>query len=451
MAKHRTKARRRMTQVLPPAMISGAAVATVAAVGGVAVTNPESVASTMYDLSALIIEGSSTNPTGGGIEDFYGGKFQQDPAVTVNFFTGPFGIYDALGQNVTDDDNVVLSSGWGAANASLLLTYLDASGGNDPVANNAVYVLDNNVASPNGGFGTRYPIFALIGVNPIPTPSAPGVQVVNVVYEYDINGNTPAYFLNGVAMANSLVGYFGNRLNQQDRVLPVGTDGQPLCDGACESTDETTGSTVRFTPVEGDPDRRRFEVLGANGAVVQSGYVEEHGTTTYVSYKANGLPLVQPLRTYGGAVGNDVADALEPTLTDIVNYGYPNNDPLADPEQYKPAGLIPNLGETRGFIDNLSDDDEPSAATVDSTATATEAETVQPVRRPLTDVLRAGPRFTPGGAGDSGSSAAGDSVRPRPIHDAISGFRDAVSGVAESLGGKHRKPEAPSDSTDTAE
>jgi len=43
----------------------------------------------------------------------------------VNFFTGPFGINQAL-QAHDGETNAVLSSGWGAANASLLLMQLQA-------------------------------------------------------------------------------------------------------------------------------------------------------------------------------------------------------------------------------------------------------------------------------------------------------------------------------------
>ena len=113
---------------------------------------------TPVELAALIIGASSTNPGGDGVEVFYGGLYQQDPTVVANFLTGPLGIYQAIADNADDDDNVVLSSGWGAANTSLLLSYLAATG--DPVlANPTLYVLDNNVASPNGGFGTRLPFF----------------------------------------------------------------------------------------------------------------------------------------------------------------------------------------------------------------------------------------------------------------------------------------------------
>ena len=83
----------------------------------------------------------------------------------------------------------------------------------------------------------------LLGVNPIPTPTDPGVPVVNVVYEYDINSNIPAYLWNGPAYANSLMAYFDRRLNQDELYLPVDdegnpldADGKPLPAGSCEGT-----------------------------------------------------------------------------------------------------------------------------------------------------------------------------------------------------------------------
>ena len=119
-------------------LLNGAAVATAAAVGSVVATQPQSVASTPVELSALVVVGSSTNPTGDGIREFYNGKFEpaDGDVTTVNFWTGPRGIYQGTAQNISDDDTVVMSSGWGAANASLLLTYLKATGSNDPVLTN---------------------------------------------------------------------------------------------------------------------------------------------------------------------------------------------------------------------------------------------------------------------------------------------------------------------------
>ena len=345
MGKHRSG------RVLPSAVLSAVALVTAAAVGGLAATTPGSVSSSPIELSALVVVGSSTNPTGDGIREFYGGKFDRadEDVVTVNFLTGPLGIYQALHENRNDDDNVVLSSGWGAANASLLLTYLAATGSDDPALKNAVYVLDNNVASRNGGFGTRLPLFAFLGVNPIPTPTAPGVRVVNVVYEYDINSNIPAYILNGPAMANSLLAYFERRLNQEELVLPVDEQGNSLvpanCGAECEYETEDEG-TITFSRMDG-----RYEFTTADR---DSGYIEVVDDTTYVSYKSKNLPLVEPLRLLGEP-GNLLADAVTPALQAVVNYGYPENEPLANPDKYIPARVIPRPRETATFVNRFTD------------------------------------------------------------------------------------------------
>jgi hypothetical protein len=104
--------------------------------------------------------GSSTHPDGSGNEDFFHGMFNAPPYKTgddlqhVNFFTGPFGINRTL-QGHAGETNAVLSSGWGAANASLLLMALQVK--KDPVLPQTVFILDNNVARPDGGFGTSSP------------------------------------------------------------------------------------------------------------------------------------------------------------------------------------------------------------------------------------------------------------------------------------------------------
>jgi hypothetical protein len=132
------------------------------------------ISASLVDLAALIVVGSSTHPDGSGNENFFHGMFNAlpynagDDLEHVNFFTGPFGINQAL-QEHDGETNAVLSSGWGAAKASLLLMQLQAQ--KDPALPHTLFILDNNVARPSGSFGTMYPWFALIGVNPLPSPT----------------------------------------------------------------------------------------------------------------------------------------------------------------------------------------------------------------------------------------------------------------------------------------
>ncbi|MFV8049692.1 PE-PPE domain-containing protein [Mycobacterium sp. 48b] len=353
-------------RVLPASVLGGAALATVAALGA---AQPM----TAVQLSALIIGASSTNPSGDGVADFYGGLYRQgyDEPVVANFFTGPFGVYRAIQDN-TAADNVVLSSGWGAANVSLLLSYGKLT--HDPVVTQPkLYVLDNNVASPNGGFGTRLPVFAVIGVNPIPTPTDPGVPVVNVVYEYDINSNIPAYLWNAPAMANSLMAYLDRRLQQDSLDFPIDAEGKVRdCDSECQETLDGGGTVVRQT----------------SDGTVRISRVDD---TTYVGYESTNLPLVSPLRTLGEP-GNLLADAATPALRAVVDYGYPDNDPLANPQKYTPARLIPRREETQRFVRDFTAGVEEGANILRGGSTSPSSRAEEPATRPL---LRKSLDFSP--------------------------------------------------------
>ena len=314
-----------------------AAVGVAMAVASVAATQPSSIAAPLVDLAALIVVGSSTHPDGSGNENFYHGLFNAPPYNTtgddlthVNFFTGPLGINQAL-QAHSGETNAVLSSGWAAANASLLLMQLQAQ--KSPVLPQTVFVLDNNVARPNGGFGTRYPWFALIGVNPLPSPiTTNALGVVDVGYEYDYNSDAPADVLNPVAAVNSLVAYLYRHLNQDNLDLPVNPDGSPAV--SC-GTANTCGVTDNGD-VLACPDAQCGSVP-AGDRVAE--YVTERGKTTYVTYTSNGLPLTNLIRAvvpFG--VGTAIANLTEPVLTEIVDAAYPTGNPIpADPSKYQPA------------------------------------------------------------------------------------------------------------------
>jgi PE-PPE domain len=174
-------------------------------------------------------------------------------------------------------------------------------------------------------------------VNPLPTPTDPGVDVVNVVYEYDINSNIPAYIWNVPAMANSLMAYFERRLNQDSLDLPVDADGQVRdCDAGCAARLDS-GETITRLMNDGETVR-----------------ITRVADTTYGGYQSNGLPLVAPLRLLGDP-GNVLADAATPALRAVVDYGYPDNDPLGAPQDYIPARLVPRPQETATFLHQLAD------------------------------------------------------------------------------------------------
>lgn len=393
--------------------VSIAAVGIATTVASVAATQPASISAPLVDLTALIVVGSSTHPDGSGNEDFFQGMFNQPPFNTgddllhVNFFTGPFGINQAL-QAHTGEDNAVLSSGWGAANASLLLMALQAQ--NDPVLSKTVFILDNNVARPNGGFGTRYPWFALIGVNPLPSPSdTDALGVVDVGYQYDYNSNAPADVLNPVAAVNSLVAYLYRHLNQNELDLPVKPDGSP--DVSCGSAN-TCGITDAGVVLE-CPDAQCGTVPAGDRVAA---YVTQRGNTTYVTYTTNGLPLTNLIRDFV-PFGDAIADLTEPVLTLIVNSAYPNGNPIpADPSKYQPATPFSSLAQlattattsaTTGSAPKTTTAITTDETSSDEKATATIDEKPKPLINVVRDAEKAEPQS---GAEDGKPPSTSDPV-----------------------------------------
>jgi hypothetical protein len=390
--------------------MSIAAVGVATTVAGVAATQPASISAPLVDLTALIVVGSSTHPDGSGTEDFFHGLFNQlpynagDDLERVNFFTGPFGINQAL-QAHAGEDNAVLSSGWGAANASLLLMALQAE--KDPVLAKTVFILDNNVSRPNGGFGTRYPWFALIGVNPIPSPTdTDALGVVDVGYEYDYNSNAPADVLNPVAAVNSLVAYLYRHLNQNSLDLPVDPDtGSPSV--SCGSAN-TCGITDSGKVLE-CPDAQCGAIPEGDRVAA---YVTQRGNTTYVTYTSNGLPLTNLIRVVP-VVGNVIADLTEPVLTAIVNSAYPNGNPIpADPSKYQPAtpfSSLPQLATT--LPDTLTSTTESTLkTTTDPKPTSTKKIATTDETKPLTNVVRDSEKAEPNSTADEDPLASSDPV-----------------------------------------
>jgi PE-PPE domain len=416
-----------------------AATVVTTAVAGVAATQPASISAPLVDLAALIVVGSSTHPDGSGNENFFQGMFNAPPYNTgddllhVNFFTGPWGINRAL-QDHSGETNAVLSSGWGAANASLLLMKLQFQ--KDPALPQTLFILDNNVARPDGGFGTRYPWFALIGVNPIPSPTdTDALGVVDVGYEYDYNSNAPADVLNPVAAVNSLVAYLNGHLNQNDLDLPVNADGSPSV--TC-GTANTCGITDNGAVLE-CPDAQCGTVPAGDRVAA---YVTVRGNTTYVTYTSDGLPLTNLIRDVV-PFGNAIADRTEPVLTKIVNSAYPNGNPIpADPSKYQPATPFSSLTQLAASAATARSASKATSTTAvmadDAKTSGTAAVTPSKKRMPLTNVLRLGGKATPPSRTDAG----------RPSHTS-----DPVATIEKSTKDEQHdaEPTRPGNSTESKE
>jgi hypothetical protein len=426
MAKHSKKRVKKVAGATPmmarkpalrPSLLAGATVGVATSVVGMAATQPESISASQVELAAVITEGSSTNWAGTEIKYLYNGQaaaLGEGETVQLNFLSGPVGIGQALRDAPAGQKNVVISSGWGAANASAelsWLTLLDSLGNQaaHDTLGNTTWVLDNNVSRPNGGWGTRYPIFALIGVNPVPTPTDTNATVVDVGYQYNANSDAPAYPLNLVADANSLVAYLYGYQSQSSTGLPPEVD--TIQDGQTIETNDYI--------------------------------VKKVGNTTYVTYKVDGLPLTRPLRDLGPA-GVKVADVIEPALQGIVDYGYPNNEPLSDPSTYTPAGLVPGPAQTIEAAQNLSGAIQQGLGTLNngSSDRQTAADPMPKVTPKVTTpklLVKVSTKFTPKPTG--GSTAIGTG----PISTAVKGAVDVNKQLSKAVSDALKKPIANKD------
>lgn len=304
----RSTSRRRAPGV--PALALGVAGLTTAVVAG----QNAATESVPVDLMALITPANSTAQIFAS-SDYYNHDWSQygSPQV-VPFFLGPRGIADAIDANSADPAGVVvLASGWGAGQTGTALANMKAA--NDAALNNVpLVVLDNNTNRAGGGFWTTYSMFApLLGTSAAPTPDELGVPVVDTAYEYNINSDAPTYPINLLADVNSLMAYIYDYGGQATAPMPP----EILQDPA------TTAG--------------QHYVVAPDGTFTKA-YVG--GTTTYVTFRSDGLPLLRPLRMIPG--GDILADAVEPTATALVNAGYQDNSPIpADPRVQRPARLLP--------------------------------------------------------------------------------------------------------------
>ena len=284
-------------------------------------------------LSAVVTPGSATNWSAEGIDKFYGLDWNTmygtnpdvyGPTVVVNFHLLRDWIQiadiDAVLKANADERNVVLTSGRGAGNASALIGKYVRNG--DPTLYETDWILDNNIDRPNGGYASRLPFFALVVVNPIPTPTDTGAPIIDVGYEYAWNSDVPLYVTNPLALLNSITEYVYRYRKQDATPLPaelLNPDG-----------------SVNYSPAQGPG----HYIVHADGSVSFEPLSPDN-TTVYVTYEDSGLALLRPIRDFGGKPGEIVADLIEPTLKLIVDAGYPDNNPLSPPDVYTPMRLLP--------------------------------------------------------------------------------------------------------------
>jgi hypothetical protein len=288
-------------------------------------------------LMALITPSNSTSQFFAGTT-YYGTNWTDvyGPQQTVPFLAGPNGIANAISSHKNDQEPTgVVASGWGAGQTGTALAGMSPA----DKSNVAFVILDNNTNRPGGGFWTTYGLFApLLLTSSAPTPSNLGVPTLDVAYEYNINSDAPVDPLNPFALGNSLAAYAYGYGGQSNAVIP-----KSIMDEA-QSTNPNT--------------QHYAYVLDSHGNIISQKKVS--GTTTYVTIESDNLPLTRPLRLLPG--GDIVADAIDPTMTQLVDAGYNDGkgmpgDPAipADPtvtRPMQPGSSLTGLGGVPGSIPN---------------------------------------------------------------------------------------------------
>lgn len=329
-----------MTGDLRSSILTTAAVA--ASVAGLTVIQPLTAAPPLL-LAALLMDDKTSEGTGvSGVADALQGKLlpADGKSAFVNFLTGPFGLWNALDE-AADPELVVPSTALGVA-SSMPFTApppKPASPAEVPAAI-APTLVPGAVPLPT----LPGPVFDFdlptlqIGdtvINP-PQPSnwnIPGRPVVTS-YEYNLGSYAAASLLNPFTLTNSVAAYLERTLT--GAVVPVNPDGSVGCGKGLDTCNVGGGVISQTTDANGVT---HIKFTTATGKVVEA-TVETRDGVTYVTYKDNGsLPLVRPLRDYGGLLGNELADILEPALTALVYWGY--RDAIGDGNS-----LLPTVAET---------------------------------------------------------------------------------------------------------
>jgi len=217
---------------------------------------------------------------------------------------------------------------------------------------------------------------------------------VDVAYEYNVNSDAVTYPINVVSDLNSLVAYaYGYGAQATAPVPPVALD--PVAPGA----------------------QHYHYVVAPDGTVAQT--IPVNGNITYVTFQSDGLPLVRPLKKLPG--GSILANALTPTLTELVNAGYQDNQPIPDdPGVTRPMGLLPPASQ--------------SAATPALKPTAPLAEEVD---------MAGGNKSVPGATHDGATSSG----HANPLQQVVGNISSTLGDLAKGL----KKSESKTTSSTTSD
>lgn len=405
------------------------------------------------ELTATITPASSTaqiiaSPT------FYGYDYTQTygQQQIIPFFLGPQGIVTAIRNNAGDPlGNVVASSGWGAGQTGTALGRLR----DDPALDNVkLVILDNNSNRAAGGFWTTYYIFApLLLTSSEPTPNDLDIPVLDVGYDYNINGNAPTYPINLISDVNSLVAYAYGYAGQSDVQLPA---------EVADHLPENGGDPADLKP-------GTHYVVDSEGNILEQ-HDNLNTNITYVTFKSDRLPLVKPLLLIPG--GKLVADGIEPVLTVLVDAGYKDNKPIPDdPSVQRKMGLIPvkesitALQQLPGAVvqgvhnvqhdlsspnDIFTTSNQPNTAatTMNTLADSPQARSLQPAPKaaPLPNPFAIQGESTPGANANTPRTSSSNS---NPGQQVIGGFKSALNGLANTLGIGPKKPSDTNKPSDT--
>jgi hypothetical protein len=335
-AKHRRSSRASavVARVLGPGGLAAAAVG-ITSISTALMTGTTTAVAPSVDLVALVTPANSTSQIFAGTT-YYRTDWTQvyGDQVVVPFFLGPQGIENAIIEHRTDPEKTgVVSSGWGAGQTGTALSRMTK----EEKKNVAFVILDNNSNRAGGGFWTTYAPFApLLATSAEPTPKDLDVAALDVAYEYNINSSAPVDPLNPFAVGNSLAAYLYGYGAEANAVI------RP--DIIAEAQNPNGPHYAYVLDSQGNPVGKPTYLPGSR--------------TTYVTIQSENLPLTRPLRLLPG--GDIVADAIDPTVTQLVNAGYNDGKGLptrpaipADPTVTRPMRPGSSLSALGGVPESV--------------------------------------------------------------------------------------------------